>query len=128
LTGGDSYTWQATGLSGTSVTVTPTTHTAYNVTGSNSSGCTSGAQHLVLVNPKPNVLASASPTQMCVGGTATLTASGADSFSWDNGSPAGTTTVSPAATTVYTVTGTENTHGCTNTQTVQVDVFTATIS
>ena len=128
LSGADSYTWQTPGLSGTSVTVTPSTPTAYDVSGTNSFGCTSTAQHIVIVHPKPNVTASANPTLICEGGTATLSASGADSFSWDTGGTAGTTTVSPSSTTVYSVTGTENTNGCSATETVQVSVYIATIS
>ena len=57
-----------------------------------------------------NVLAfptvAVNSTSLCSGETATLTASGANSYSWTNNDITPTTTVSPLVTTVYTVTGT----------------------
>src|SRR5690606_7156059 len=53
--GGDSYTWSDPNLSGANVVATPSTHTAFQVTGTNSLGCTSSAQQVVLVNPSPTV-------------------------------------------------------------------------
>ncbi len=47
-------------------------------------------------------------TEICTGESVTLTAFGYDSYLWDNGSTSETITVSPTATTTYTVTGTSN--------------------
>lgn len=63
----------------------------------------------------------ASPT-ICVGQTATLTASGMTSYLWQPGNVSGATiNANPIATTVYTVTGTDG-GGCTKTKTVTVTV------
>ena len=64
-------------------------------------------------------------TTICAGQSTQISASGATSYSWNNGLGAGSTfQVSPAATTTYTVTGT--TGGCTATASVTVTVTPAT--
>jgi gliding motility-associated-like protein len=76
----------------------------------------------VTVNPTPLITASSSPTAICIGNSATLTANGGATYTWNpggtNGSPI---TVSPASTTVYTVTS-KSAAGCTGTRTLQVVV------
>ena len=83
--------------------------------------CSNTAMVTLTINPIPTVLASASSPSLCSGTTASLTASGANTYSW---MPAGGTSsvavVSPAATTIYTVTGTAL--GCSSTQTVNLNV------
>ena len=79
----------------------------------------------VTVNALPNVNIT-DPSPICVGESAVLTASGANTYTW---SPAGglsaTTgnpvTATPASTTVYTVTGT-GANGCTGTDSTTVTV------
>lgn len=52
-------------------------------------------------------------TSICLGGTATISASGATSYSWQPGNLTGPTiTISPSATTTYTLTAT-SLYGCT---------------
>jgi hypothetical protein len=109
-------------LSGTSVTVTPTSTTTYTVTGTAANGCTSTATRTITVNALPTVTATASNNSICTGGNATLTATGASTYLWMPGSIAGSsTTVTPSSTTTYTVTGTAA-NGCTNTQTLTINV------
>ncbi|MDF3028889.1 MAG: hypothetical protein K0S23_3196 [Fluviicola sp.] len=67
---------------------------------------------------------------ICSGGSATLTASGAASYSWSpptglSATTGATVTASPASTTTYTVTGT--TAGCTSSGTVTVTVAPLTV-
>lgn len=67
---------------------------------------------------------------ICSGGSATLTASGAGSYSWSpptglSSTTGATVTASPASTTTYTVTGT--TAGCTSNGTVTVTVAPLTV-
>ena len=73
---------------------------------------------------KPSVEAVASNASPCMNASITLTASGANSYSWNNGlgsqNPA-TPSTATAGSTTYTVTGTA-TNGCTNTATVTVTV------
>ena len=76
--------------------------------------CSNTTTLTIVVNPLPVV--TVNDTTICAGETATLTASGAGSYTWSAGlsSTSGTTvTGSPATTASYTVTG--STSGCTNT-------------
>jgi gliding motility-associated-like protein len=73
----------------------------------------------VTVHPTPNINAGTDQS-LCLGETSTLTATGGNSYSWDNGVTNGTP-FSPTTTTTYTVTGI-SIDGCTNTDQVQVVV------
>ncbi len=68
----------------------------------------------------PTVIATTSSTLICVGQNATLTASGANTYSWNTSSTNASIVVSPIVTTGYFVTGTIN--GCSNTSTLTVSV------
>ena len=72
------------------------------------------------------------PTDICLGQSVDLTASGAASYTWSPATGLGTTTgstvtASPAGTTTYTVTGTSPA-GCTSTATVTITVIDPTAS
>jgi len=71
---------------------------------------------------------SNSPT-ICSESTATLTASGASTYTWNTSATGATIAVTPTITTHYTVTGTDI-NGCTNkhTSTVTVNTLTASIT
>jgi gliding motility-associated-like protein len=95
----------------------------FNVTLSvtNSNGCTSAITQNIAINPLP--VANAGPDKIiCVGGSASLIASGGIAYSWN---PGGQTTdvisVSPLNSTVYTVTVTDA-NGCSANATVNVTV------
>lgn len=64
---------------------------------------------------------------ICNGSTATLTANGTGTFAWSDNQTGNPITVSPLATTLYTVTLT-NANGCTATDTVRVVVGNLTAS
>ncbi|MFN8284465.1 MAG: gliding motility-associated C-terminal domain-containing protein [Chitinophagales bacterium] len=118
--GATSYTWTG-GLSGNPAT-TPalTTNTSYTVTGT-ANGCTNTAVANVTVKTNPTVTVN-SPS-ICSSSTATLTASGATTYTWTGGL-SGNPAITPALTTntSYTVTGTAN--GCTGTAVANVTVKT----
>jgi hypothetical protein len=65
----------------------------------------------IAVYPIPSV--SANSAVICGGNNATLTATGATSYSWNSGQTTSSISVTPTITTNYTVTGTSN--GCSNT-------------
>jgi gliding motility-associated-like protein len=112
-TGASSYTWFPGNLSGATVTVSPVNTTTFTVVGS-ASACTNSSTLAVIVNALPTPTAVASPTAICPGFNSTLTASGAASYTWNPGNLVGASvTVSPLATTVYSVNGT-STAGCTS--------------
>ena len=119
--GATSYSWDnGVGTSATA-TVSPASTTTYTVTGT-TAGCSNTAQVTVTVNPVPTVVATGT-TDICEGSSTTISASGATSYSWDNGAgTSATATVSPTSTTTYTVTGT--TAGCSNTAQVTITVNT----
>jgi len=116
------YAWSTTATSA-AITVTPTTTTTYTVTGTSATGgCTSTASQVVTVNALPTVSISRSSASICNGATASLIASGATTYSWNNSIATANQTVTPTSTTTYTVTGTTN--GCTNTATTSITVNT----
>ncbi len=128
-TGAATYTWSpASGLSstvGSTVTASPTVTVAYIVTGTDTNGCSSSASVIVTVNPSPTI--SAGPdVVICSGSSATLTVSGASSYTWFPATGLSVTTgstviASPTVTTTYEITGT-NSLGCTNITSVTVSV------
>jgi len=67
------------------------------------------------------------PSNLCTGGTATLTANGAATYTWDNGSNATSITVTPSVNTTYSIVGT-NTLGCTAIAFLTVTIQNPTIS
>ena len=117
--GASTYTWN-TGATGTSIAVSPTVNTTYTVTGTSAAGCVKTATASVTVGSAPSIAASS--TSVCAGKTATLTASGVTSYTWNTGANTSSISVTPASTTVYTVTG--NLTGCASvaTKTVSVNV------
>lgn len=121
--GANTYTWDNGLGTGASHSVNPTTTTTYTVTGTTAAGCSNTSSVTINVNPLPNVTATASPLTVCIGGSTTLSASGANNYTWDNGLGAGAThTVSPTFNTTYTVTGTNTSTGCSNTSSVSIIV------
>lgn len=64
----------------------------------------------IAVYSVPNVNSNSSI--ICAGASATLTATGATSYSWSSGQNTNSIVVTPASTSLYTVTGTTN--GCSN--------------
>ena len=94
---------------GNSITVSPASSTVYTVIGT-TQGCPDTATVPVLVTPIPVVTATANPVAICAGQQSVLSASGAAIFSWSTAQGTPDITVSPPATTTYSVVGT--TAGC----------------
>lgn len=112
--GATGYTW-STGATTQSVVITPTNNMVLSVTGS-SAGCTDSKNIYITVDP--NMFAPSFTT--CAGTSATLVATGANSYSWSTGATASMIVVSPTATTIYTVVGTSG--SCSQTKTVSVKI------
>ena len=124
--GASTYTWQSGPTISSSLVVSPIAPTAYQVSGTNSLGCTSNSTQVVIVNPSPIINVIASETLICAGGSSTLTASGGSNYTWNFGPTTAAVVVSPTANTVYSVTSAGV--GCNTTQTISVDVFTQTLT
>ncbi|GAB3691860.1 hypothetical protein GCM10027592_10210 [Spirosoma flavus] len=121
-TGANSYTYSNGNINfGGMLIVSPTSTTAFSVTGLSTSGCYNSATAIVTVNQPPTpALTSAT---ICVGQSATLTASGGTSYSFSTGetNTTGILSVTPATTTTYSVT-VANASGCISTTTGTVTV------
>lgn len=115
-TGGTTYLWN-TGSSANPLMVSPTATTSYTVTGTTGS-CTGTAVATVTIGG--SITVTVNSATICPGDTAVLIPTGGTSYSWDTGSSANPLTVSPAATTSYTVTGTNG--GCSGTAVATVTV------
>lgn len=107
-----SYTWTSGPTTQTN-NISPSITTTYSVSGTNSLGCISNITvKTISVIPSPSITASSNMSLICVGQTSTLTASGANTLTWNPGSINGASiAITPSATTNYTITGT-NTNGC----------------
>jgi hypothetical protein len=120
--GASSYTWNNGGGGSSTFTVAPTVNTIYTVTGTNGvTGCSNTAVKTVSVVPAPQLTVSSSPTLICAGESTTLTASGANTYSWGTSGAGGSITVTLTASEAFTVTGTDN-NGCTDTKVLNQQV------
>jgi hypothetical protein len=115
--GGASYIWSNGNTNG-SITINPSVSSTYYVTVTDTNGCSASTS--VVVSPLP--LPSAAITggaPICEGNTATLTATGGNSYVWSTGMNGAVITATVAGT--YTVTVT-NSLGCTATSSVSLIV------
>ena len=107
--GGNNYVWSAgaTPVNTDSATASPIATTSYSVTTTDANGCSNTAVSIVTVNPS-SAIAVNSPT-ICAGQTATLTATGGNSYVWSAGADSigvNMAGANPASTSTYTVIGT----------------------
>jgi hypothetical protein len=109
--GANTYLWNPGNVTGSSVSVSPTTTTTYNLTGTDAKGCKATASKTITVKPNPTITAYANNDTICNGNSSILNAIGGSSYIWMPGSLSGSSiNVKPTGTTTYTVTGTLN--GC----------------
>jgi hypothetical protein len=106
------YEWVA-GPTSNSYNVSPTSTSTFTVNLTDENLCSQTESVDVTVNSLPVLSVVTSDTLICVGETATLTASGASSYSWNTGETTLSITISPTLTTLFTVTGID-TNGCSN--------------
>jgi hypothetical protein len=81
--GGVSYVWTGGVTNATTFTLSATK--SYTVTGTDANGCTNKAAITVTVNPTPTLTITASNNPVCQGSSTMLTASGASTYTWNNG-------------------------------------------
>ncbi|MBI3512378.1 MAG: T9SS type A sorting domain-containing protein [Bacteroidetes bacterium] len=122
--GASTYSWNPTGSTATSINVAPTTTTSYVLTGTDAQGCVNRDTLNLVVNPLPNIVASATNYSVCLGSAAYLNGSGGISYVWSDGNTTNPDTTFPNTTTTYSVTGTDA-NGCSNTDTARVSVLWA---
>lgn len=120
-------------------TLASTSTTLQNITGTIPGATPAGSQYRVrvtatntavtgadngtdlIMNALPNVQATVSTAAICNGMSDTITASGAQTYSWNTGPTSAMIVVSPATTSSYIVTGTDA-NGCMNYDTATVVV------
>jgi hypothetical protein len=117
---GNSFTMVPTGAitytySGGSSIVSPSVTTSYTVSGSNAAGCVSSIVKTITVSATPVIVASSGA--VCIGGSWTITPTGATTYTYSSGSAV----VSPTTTTSYTVSGSSAT-GCQSSAVLTVSV------
>lgn len=112
--GANSYTW-SNGATTFSIAVSPTTSTTYSVNGANSNGCVGSAIQTISVGVGPPITLASSSSVICNGQTASLTASGGNSYQWSGSASSfslgAEIVVSPSVTTTYTLNAISST-GC----------------
>jgi len=124
---GYTYTWNPGAINGASISVTPSVSTTYTVSGTQT-GCIVASTNTVAINvyALPTVSATTSNTLICAGQNATLTATGANTYSWMPSGSGASIVVSPTVNATYTVTGTNTVTGCSNTSIVTQNVSACT--
>lgn len=124
--GANTYTWYPGSTTGYSVNVTPVSMSIYTVNGSSSFGCVSSKTIQVDVYPNPVVNVFATPSLICAGQQAILSAAGANSFTWlPGGLINASIIVSPLITSTYSVEA-YSINGCLTSNTIQVIVTNCT--
>ncbi|MEI8136902.1 MAG: T9SS type A sorting domain-containing protein, partial [Bacteroidota bacterium] len=119
--GANTYLWN-TAANTSVITVTPAVNTVYSFTGTTAFGCTNTKTVSVTIGTGLGLTIIATPTVLCIGGSATLTVSGASTYTWSTTQNGASIVVTPAVagTANYTVNGTSGT--CNGTQTLGVVV------
>lgn len=124
---GNNISWQINpgAINTNTASITPSAAGAqtYTITATNNlSSCNNTATATFTISAVPSISIAASSNSICAGTSATLTASGANSYSWmPAGGASSVAVVSPVANTVYTVTGTNP--GCSDTKTISLSVL-----
>ncbi len=101
--GASTYTW-SNGSNNPSILVNPNSNTTYTVNGSSLMGCISSA-FFASVEITNSLSITASTATICSGSSATLYASGANSYTWSNSFIGTSIIVSPSTTISYSVLG-----------------------
>jgi gliding motility-associated-like protein len=104
------YSWN-NGLTASQFTTVLTSDTTFIVSVTDSLGCQNQDSVTVLVNPIPQLTLSPTSAKICFGDTIGLTVSSSVNpvnFLWYNNSTSSTIIVSPAATSLYSVTATDS--------------------
>ncbi|MBU0490115.1 MAG: hypothetical protein KKD31_19425, partial [Bacteroidetes bacterium] len=134
--GAVTYEWSpGTGLSATTgdvVDATPSASITYSVVGTDANGCTNtdAATIAITVFPASTVTATADDSQICEGGSTTLNANGASTYTWSPGTGLSATTgnsvtANPTTSTTYTVNGVDANSCSAASATVTVEVMTS---
>ncbi|KJS07408.1 MAG: hypothetical protein VR77_00960 [Flavobacteriales bacterium BRH_c54] len=119
-----SYLWMPGGDTTQNITVQPSTTTTYTLVVEGVCGNKQTMTKTITVNPNPTIqINNGNPVSVCNGSTATLTASGGNTYVWDDNSTTNPRNVNPATPTTYWVEGTDA-NGCVGYDTTTVQILT----
>ncbi|WP_317898967.1 LamG-like jellyroll fold domain-containing protein [Aurantibacillus circumpalustris] len=119
VTGASSYSWTLPVAWSGSSTTNIVTANPFSVGGlltvaaSNSCGLSSTQSLSITMHPLPVVTIVSSSSAICLGDALLLTASGANTYTWNTSNTSATISPNPTSTTNYTVSGIDN-NGCSN--------------
>lgn len=121
------FNWMPGNIDQAQLDVSPTSTTVYSVNVTDENNCVSSTvQTVVTVRPAPQ-LTLTPDTSICFGSTIDLIVSSdiaVNGYDWNSGAHTGTQwTISPADTTLYTVTATSTSNGCVGSAEVLVSVI-----
>jgi hypothetical protein len=127
--GGVGYTWTApsgvAGLTNNPLAFPITSATNFSLFGIDQNGCNSGVQQPITVHTFPPMNISP-PSFTCIGKSKVVSASGANSYTWNTGANTSAITVTVTAPSGFTVSGTHLPSGCVSTRTTLVSVVIPT--
>jgi hypothetical protein len=118
------YTWSPSG--GNAAVASPLSPANYTCAITDANLCTVISTVSIVSNTTAPAVSIAGTSVICTGQTATLIASGANTYTWNTSSNASSIAVSPTVNTTYTVTGTNTTNGCVASATVTQNVSLCT--
>ncbi len=120
-TGADTYLWSNNSANPV-ISISPGTTSTYSVTGTNTLGnCTGTAVTTVSVYPNPT-LAILGNTLLCTGQSTSLTATGADTYSWSHGPISQSLVLTPLTNTLFSLIGTNTLGACTSSTSISLSV------
>lgn len=120
--GAATYSIEPGGYTAAFALVSPVSTTTFVITGQNGN-CSKSTNLTIFVSPKFSINVSSTDTVLCVGSSATLNASGASNYEFNPGAFAGSSlTVTPNATTTYTISGTKPGNACFEDTTITVSI------
>lgn len=119
-----SYLWSPGGATTQTIVVTPDKPSStYTCVVGGICGQQQTLTKTIVMNPLPVISINSGTTIVnCGTQTTTLTASGANTYSWSTGNITSSFTTSPSTTTTYSVVGTNSVTGCKNTAAITVSV------
>ena len=129
LTAGGASTYQWSGGPSTASYIVSSAG-VYSVTGTNANGCVKTKTVSLIVNSLPNISAVQSPTLVCDGNSASLSGTGASTYTWNPTYINGSSALHFIGESTFTITGTDI-NGCVNSGTFATNIAanpTVTIS